>query len=87
MLGTYHGYTNKPTWLVMAWLSDDREESEKWHNLAQQMTVEDLAATIKEYVVCEKNPVAEPLGLYEDLMSFVFAWVEWMEVADYFMEE
>ena len=81
---TYNGWTNKPTWLVHLWLTNDYG---LYHTtLAVLEHAHDREAALRELVE-ELCALEDSAGLLADLLGWALAIVNWREVADAFAEE
>ncbi len=84
----YNGWTNKATWAVHLWLTDD-ESSYAWAaELVGRSEYPDaelelaMRADLEEYAERVQMP-----GLYRDLLTYALAKVDWPEVAAAFQEQ
>jgi len=84
----YNGYSNKPTWLVSLWLTNDEEFYNSLLAVLQDTERSDWAAVIQS-IVEDNIPVDDDLysGLYSDLLNWALAFVDWEEVASVFAED
>lgn len=99
---TYQGYTNRQTWAVALWIDNDyslynqvlatvADVKATVTSKADWMTDSEYithwsAECIKELVEND-NPLADQADLYSDLLSHALAVVDWVEVAQHYIEE
>jgi hypothetical protein len=69
---TYNGWSNRETWLVNLWLTND----ERTYNATRGMTAGALQATVEERI--EDNNID---GFLTDLLYAACARVDWSEIA------
>lgn len=84
---TYNGWTNKPTWLVHLWLTNDYG---LYHATREVLAgAQDREAALRDFVEHVHNVEAAVgnAGLLADLLGWALALVNWREVADAFAEE
>lgn len=85
---SYNGYTNKPTWLFMLWMSNEEATDEDLHTLARaaEGDVHMLAHMLEEYL---QDLIDMQLGIYaghgmlSDLLSYATGIIDWTEVAEH----
>ena len=97
----YNGWTNRETWLVHLWLTNDEQTYRTCVDLAKECwrsAVTDgslsksdvarfrLADRLKEFVD-EGNPLSERADMYSDLLGGALASVDWREIAEAFRED
>lgn len=98
---TYQGWKNYPTWNVHLWLSNEEPLYRACHALANQACKEAedqkdterfprearfiLADTLKEFV--EDQLPELPASHASDLLTWAVEQVDWLEVADAFLED
>jgi len=87
----YNGWANYETWACFLHLSNNEGDYKYISEMAEKMSIEELAKFLKEYVTQIKEMVyigeanSEAKRLIEDLGSL---WrVNWLEVAKGFKEE
>lgn len=84
---TYNGWKNRETWLVNLWLTNDRETYITIYDLVHSSEADYLAADrIKDYLD-EMNPLEETASVYVDLLNTALSRVDWLEVAQAFLED
>lgn len=86
----YHGWKNKPTWLLYTWLSNDYDSYQEVRELAADAVREsetpgpDLARQLKDRA---EAMIPEQAGLDADLMQWAVAAIDFHAVAAAFIEE
>jgi hypothetical protein len=88
--GKYNGWANYETWAVKLWLDNEQSSYFYWTELAMQWHGVDgaaggLARRIEEGVV-DAAPLAEA-SLYSDLLRAALDEVDWLEIAESFLED
>jgi hypothetical protein len=84
----YNGWTNKPTWTVHLWLSNDAATDAAARRLVCAATQEGgeagdaLRAWVEDVLLPDNADGVD--GLRMDLLAWVLAWVDWQEVASAF---
>ena len=84
---TYNGWTNKPTWLVHLWLTNDYG---LYHASREVLDyAEDGEAALRDFVeeVYSVATLCEGTGLIADLLAWALVIVNWREVVDALTEE
>src|SRR4051794_4558851 len=86
----YNGWTNYETWVVKLWLDNEESSYRYWTGEARRWHGEDeaaqgLAAQLKDEL-SEASPVNEPT-VYGDLMNAALEEVNWLEIAESYLEE
>lgn len=90
---TYNGWKNYPTWCVNLWLSNDEGLYNETLDRIARIPVEmdaglrvDVADTIRAFVVDELAP---DLGasFAADLLGYALDSVDWLEIADVWLEQ
>jgi len=80
----YNGWTNKATWLVNLWLTNEQATSEEMSCIARDLkTKYPVASAIREYV---ESLLPELDGFASDLMTYALDEVEWVEIAEQAIE-
>jgi len=90
-----HGWTNRYTWLVNLWISNDQVEYEQWRDQAAAAREEQRSGRGAEAVrVLEESleshyTEARPIhsGMYAELLSTALERVNWMEIAEHMIDE
>ncbi len=86
----YNGWTNYETWVVRLWLDNEEPSYRYWTGEARRWkgrdgAVSGLADQLKEELT-EASPVNEPT-VYGDLMNAALEDVNWLEIAESYLEE
>ncbi len=83
----YNGWSNYETWCVALWLSNDQGTDQYIRELVQaaEDTVQ-ASKAVREYLE-DLNPVADQASVFADLMNAALGEVDWVEVAEAFLEE
>ena len=97
---TYNGWTNRETWLVNLWLSNDQGTYDALENLVAGIAAEDtefgtisrehrIANALESFVddVIAPPDADVPYGLAVDLITSALARVDWRELADNYAED
>lgn len=84
-MGTYEGWSNKQTWAVNLWVSNDHglynEQTDMIrHAVRREIDSADFADEIEQWV----SGMTPDLGasLWSDLMSLALGSVDWRELAE-----
>jgi hypothetical protein len=81
----YNGWTNKATWLVNLWLTNEQSTSEEMSSIARDfMTKHHVADALREYV---ESILPELDGFASDLMTYSLDSVNWVEIAEHAIED
>ncbi|NLE45574.1 MAG: hypothetical protein GX620_12710 [Chloroflexi bacterium] len=84
---TYNGWTNKPTWLVHLWLSNDYG---LYHTTREMLAdAHDPERALRDFVeeIHDLETLVADSGMISDLLGWALAMVNWREVANAFAEE
>lgn len=83
----YNGWTNKETWLIYLWLSNDQVSDTQWRAVGREVGNVPIFADVLQREMAEgAETVVSPSGLYTDLLTTALGHVDWNEVASYFLE-
>lgn len=82
----YEGWTNKPTWIVNLWLSNDEPLYRQTRQLVADNKDRDLPKILEEFVG-SLLPLAMEANLYADLITWALSYVNWEEIAEAWLEE
>lgn len=97
----YQGWENYETWNVALWLNNEEGNYKYWRGMAEECKAEYPAEPnyeTKEYKTARlaladnlKEQLEEGMpeleGFWGDLLSAAFSEVNWLEIADSFLEE
>lgn len=96
----YNGWTNYETWCVSLWLGNEEGSCTYWNETAQELYDEsaakpnwtrkevaslELADRLKESIT-EGNPLSNA-DMYTDLLNGALSDVNWMEIANHFLDD
>lgn len=101
MAKKYNGWVNYPTWAVYTWLSSTENSYNFWHETAQEIYTASKYNGNAEWKISERAryyfenflkqwaECNEPLikGMDLDLYNWAIGHVEWLEIANAFLEE
>src|SRR3954466_6699808 len=86
----YNGWTNYETWVVRLWLDNEEPsyrywtgQASRWHGRCDAACR--LAEQLKEEL-SDGSPVNEPT-VYGDLMNAALEEVNWLEIAESYLED
>jgi hypothetical protein len=86
----YNGWTNYETWAVNLWLNNEEPSYRYWTERARSWKGrEDDACQFAEELkgsIREGNPLEEP-SLYADLLSAALSEVDWLEIAQSYLDD
>lgn len=85
----YEGWTNKPTWAVRLWLDNDEETQRFTQHLIRHAYGDayKLSKSLQEYSeTLMDKPLSTP-DMACDLLIWALAHVNWMELAETYIEE
>ncbi len=83
----YNGWANYQTWLVSLWLSNDVCTYQSIREVVEGANdAYGVSEAIKTFVE-DLNPVGDQASLFADLMSASLRQVDWVQVAESFLEE
>ena len=81
-------YKDYPTENIAIWLSHDRENNRRIHELAQNADNEEqLAAQIKHFVETNNPLQNSPNSLYQDILNNALINADYHQIAKDFLEE
>lgn len=84
---TYNGWANRETWLVDLWLTNDQKIYDTIHHLVHNAEADYRAADcIKEFIE-DHDPLDGTASVYTDLLNVALSRVDWLEIAQTFLEE
>ena len=83
---SYNGWSNRETWLVNLWLTNDQGTYSQIKDLIDQAKDRYQGAQAIQDFVQEFNPLAEDATLYCDLLNTALSAVDWFEIADAFAD-
>lgn len=81
--GGYNGWTNKETWTVHLWVTNDPGTYDAARAAAQRGE-----EVLKDFVedLCGLNDASKPASLATDLLSTGLAWVDWNQLRKALLE-
>ncbi len=84
---SYNGWANYETWLANLWLTNTQADYFTIKELIKEAAdVYSASQAIKSYVE-ELNPLVGTATMYADLLSASLRAIDWMQIAESFMEE
>ena len=89
---TYNGWTNRETWVVNLWLSNDESESKWLDELANDgREIYDQARALEEYIQEAWQDLLEfqkiESSIWADLMTTALWAVDWREIIEAHQED
>ena len=87
---TYNGWANYPTWAVHLWLTNDEELYHQSIDLVGESGGPDLRITIADaFKAWVRDDLTPDLGasFSADLLGYALDQVDWLEIADSFLEQ
>lgn len=81
----FNGWTNRETWNIHLWLTNDEASYYRWTVAACTMDTHELAEAMED--AHEDEAVQIPLGWMSDALTAVLQAVNWLEVAQAFAPE
>lgn len=92
----YNGWANKPTWIVALWAYNNDEGTAEYHDEMGYNVLNDndgdkeaaswqLAKRLEDEYD-EGNPLSDTTGVYNELLSWALAVVNWTEVAEHIID-
>lgn len=80
----YHGWANRPSWIVHQWLSADPDTAATARGILKNAgDVLDGAEDLRTWIE-EGNPLSHEASLYTDLLGWALSAVTWVDVAEPF---
>jgi hypothetical protein len=88
----YHGYSNRETWLVYIWISNDEDTYSHWKSRALNILKSfdcdrKLELTRELEVSCKDQQPHLESGLYSDLLTTTLSHIVWPEIAHWLLVE
>ncbi len=83
----YNGWANYQTWLVSLWLANDVCTYQSIRELVDTAKDAYSASQAIKAFIEDLNPVGDQASLFADLMSASLRTVDWVQVAESFLEE
>lgn len=77
----YHGWVNRPTWIVHQWLSAEAESAAVARGIVESAGDVHRGAANLEAWIRAANPLAQEGTLYTDLLGWALSAVAWVDVA------
>ena len=81
----HNGYTNKPTWAVCLWINNDESLQSQVLALAAGNDKYNVSQLIEHLFTDTYYPL-DKASVYMDLLNWALAYVDWIEVAEHFIE-
>lgn len=80
---TYNGWTNRETWLVNLWLTNERSSYDMLqHVLEAYETTREQASELEYYVTSDENYLSDESSMWSDLLHAAMARVNWREIVE-----
>ena len=84
-LDEVNGWSNYMTWDVALWIDNEVGTYKYWREVAEHMSIYDLAQRLREEIE-EEQPEIEA-SLYTDILGFGLQKVNWYEIAKHLKED
>lgn len=81
---SYNGWTNYETWNYKLWIDNDEDLHNYWVDEASNLTVVELADTLREQALCEAPMIR---GTYGDILMAALRSINFHEIAEVLKNE
>jgi hypothetical protein len=84
----YKGFTNKPTWILSAWIHKKEESYSHWLKQARSVTEKKLSDELKQHYGQDRVPLINAKDtLYRDLFEYALEIINWDEISRLLINE
>ena len=90
----YNGYTNYPTWNAALWMHNDSPEKQRFYEKRVERLIEEYGKLEAKYLLADEIKEEIELGkpeieasTYSDLLNYAISEINFIEVAETFIEE
>ena len=82
-LETYHGWSNRETWLASLWLNNDEGSYALLRETTRSGDVFEQAEFLEELLREQLNDEASEPNMWCDLLNTAFSRINWLEVVEH----